>query len=108
MRKHVFAYVETKRTARRTYGGSNYTLTVYDLTGGKVERIGEVSACTAAHKGESSEAWGVVLAERPGILKVLAKRAAAKGDRYLQDMVKRDGGYHCWQFRELGVELHAL
>lgn len=108
MKKHVFAYVETKRTARRTYGGSNYTLTVYDLTGGKVKRIGEVSACTAAHKGESSEAWSVVLAKRPGILKVLAKRAAAKGDRYLQDMVKRDGGYHAWQFSELGVELHAL
>ena len=108
MRTYTFAYVETKRTTRRTYGGSNYTLTVYDLTGGKVEKLGTVDACTAAHKGEASEAWGVVLANRPGILRTLAKRAAAKGDKYLQDMVKRDSGYHIWQFQNLGVELHAL
>ena len=108
MKTYVFAYVETKRTIRRTYGGSNYTLTVYDLTGGKVEALGTVDACTAAHKGEASEAWSVVLAKRPGILRTLAKRATAKGDKYLQDMVKRNGGYHSWQFRDLGVELHAL
>jgi hypothetical protein len=83
-------------------------LNVYDLTGGNVERIGEVSACTAAHRGEASEAWGVVLAKRPGILRTLRKRAAAKGDSYLRGMVERDGGYYAWQFRELGVELHAL
>lgn len=108
MKKHVFAYVEKKRTVRRTYGGSNYTLSVYDLTGGNVEHLGDVDACTAAHKGESSEAWSVVLRERPRILPLLAKRAAASGDAYLIDMVKRSGGYHAWQFQDLGVELHAL
>lgn len=108
MKKHVFAYVETKRTVRRTYGGSNYTLTVYDLTGGNVVKLGEVQACTAAHKGEASEAWSVVMKERPGILKVLAKRAKAKGNTYLLKQATEGGGYHCWQFRDLGVELHAL
>lgn len=106
MKRYVFGYTVAKSTPRRTYGGTNYTLNVYDLTGGNVERLGEVSACTAAHKGESSEAWSVVLAKRPGILRTLRKRA--KGDTYLQSMVDRDGGYHCWQFRDLGVELHQL
>lgn len=108
MKKLVFAYVETKRTARRTYGGSNYTLTVYDLTGGNVEKIGEVSACTAAHKGEASEAWSVVIAKRPNVLPLLAKRAKAKGDAYLLKQATTERGYHCWQFRDLGVELHSL
>lgn len=107
MKKHVFAYVVTKSTPRRTYGGMNYTLTVYDLTRGKVERLGEVSACTAAHKGEASEAWSVVVAKRPAILRTLVRRAKAKGDAYLLEQATT-GGYHCWQFRELGVELHAL
>ncbi len=108
MKKHVFAYVVAKSTTRRVYGGSNYTLNVYDLTGGRVERIGEVSACTAAHKGEASEAWGVVLKARPGILKTLYSRAKAKGDAYLMKRAKEDAGYHMWQYRDLGVELHAL
>ena len=108
MKKHVFAYVETKRTKRRTYGGSNYTLTVYDLTGGNVECLGTVDACTAAHKGEASEAWSVVVAKRPRILRTLAARAKAKGDAYLLEMATTERGYHCWQFREIGVELHAL
>lgn len=108
MKKHVFAYTVAKSTPRRTYGGINYTLHVYDLTGGKVERIGEVSACTAAHKGEASEAWSVVLKARPRIVDTLYKRAKAKGDTYLMERAKADGGYHLWQYRDLGVELHAL
>lgn len=108
MKRYTFAYVETKRTVRRTYGGSNYTLTVYDLTGGKVEKLGTVDACTAAHKGESSEAWSVVIAKRPAILRTLAARAKANGDAYLLKQATTERGYHCWQFRDLGVELHAL
>lgn len=108
MKRYVFGYVVTKSTPRRTYGGTNYTLTVYDLTGGKVERLGTVDACTAAHRGESSEAWSVVTAQRPAILRTLAKRARAKGDAYLLKQATTERGYHCWQFRELGVELHAL
>lgn len=108
MKKYVFAYVETKRTVRRTYGGSNYTLTVYDLTGGKVECLGTVDACTAGHKGESSEAWGVVLEKRPRILSILAKRAKEQNNAYLLKSVAENRGYHMWQYKELGVELHAL
>lgn len=108
MKKRVFAYVKIKDTPRRTYGGHNYTLAVYDITGGNVERIGEVSACTAAHKGEASEAWSVVLEKRPGILKTLAKRAKAKGDPWLIKQVKEERRYHVWQYRDLGVELHSL
>lgn len=108
MKRYTFAYVETKRTHSRTYGGSDYTLTVYDLTGGKVERLGTVTACTRGHKGEASEAWSVVTERRPGILRTLAKRAKAKGDAYLLKQATTERGYHCWQFRDLGVELHAL
>ena len=108
MKKYVFGYVETRRTVRRTYGGSNYTLSVYDLTGGNVELLGTVDACTAAHKGESSEAWGVVIAKRPRILGILAKRAKESGNTYLLRQTRENKSYHLWQYRDLGVELHAL
>jgi hypothetical protein len=108
MKKHVFGYTVAKSSTHRTYGGTNYTLHVYDLTSGNVERIGEVSACTAAHKGESSEAWSVVLDKRPNIARILYNRAKAKGDTYLMEKAKNDQGYHLWQYKELGVELHEL
>lgn len=108
MKKYVFGYVKTKDNPRRTYGGRNYTLAVYDLTGGNVQLLGTVDACTAAHKGEASEAWSEVLAHRPQLPKLLAKRARAIGDTYLERAATQRGGYHCWQFKQLGVELHAL
>lgn len=105
MKTRSFIYTEASRTVRRTYGGSNYTLNVYEITGGKLELLGTVKACTAAHKGESSEAWSVVIAKRPEVLRLLARRAKAKGDAYLLKQATTERGYHTWQFRELGVTL---
>ena len=57
----TYLYVEKSRKVRRTYGGSNYTLAVYEVKSkNDIVLIGECSACTAGHKGEVSEAWTVV------------------------------------------------
>lgn len=59
MKSYVFT--ESKRTVSRTYGGSNYTLEVYEIKNkNTINHIGSVSACTRGHKGEISEAWSVV------------------------------------------------
>ena len=112
MKKYVFAYVCDKRVARRTYGGTNYTLAVYELTGGAVKRIGTISKCTASHKGEDSEAWGVVLANRPKLAGIIKRRImdAKKPDAHLADHLKAEpiGAYWTWGFNEYGVELHNL
>lgn len=108
MKLYSFIYSEVKRTPRRTYGGTNYTLAVYEVTGGKVVRLGEVSACTAAHKGEASEAWSVVLEKRPNILKIIRARALKAGDKWIVNHIEENKGYHCWQFREFGVSLQSV
>lgn len=108
MKLYSFIYSEVKRTPRRTYGGTNYTLAVYEITGGKVVRLGEVSACTAAHKGELSEAWSVVLEKRPNILKIIRARALKAGETWIVKQIEEDKDYHYWQFRELGVTLQSV
>ena len=58
MRHFIFT-----RTARpdRAYGGENYKLTVYEFVKrGELNQIGTVSKNTRGHKGELSEAWGVI------------------------------------------------
>jgi hypothetical protein len=109
MKKHLFLYSEIKRTVRRTYGGSNYTLRVYEIVNGEVVEVGEVSACTAGHKGESSEAWHLIAEKRPEIIKLLCKRIARKEgkDSHRYTEAKR-GSYYSWQFREYGVELKSV
>lgn len=99
MNRHFF-FVCTSRTTSRTYGGSNYTLAVYENKGrGKFVHLGNVSACTRAHKGEVHEAWGVVLAKFPR----LGKRIAAlEGERY-------QSGHYSWQYRDLyGVRVDDM
>jgi hypothetical protein len=60
--KRHFFYIKKKETISRTYGGSNYTLAIYEIKKkGEVINCGEVSACTRGHKGESSEAWGLIV-----------------------------------------------
>ena len=108
MKTRSFIYSEVSRTTRRTYGGSNYELAVYEITGGKLEHLGNIKACTAGHKGESSEAWSVVIEKRPEVLRLLAKRAKAKGDAYLLKQATTERGYHRWQFRDLGVTLEKV
>ena len=105
MKKYIFAYVCTSRVVSRTYGGSNYTLTVFELTGGKVERIGETSQCTRAHKGEDSEAWTVVLNARPRLLGILKSRIEAANKGPVPENVNN---YWRRDFPDFGVELHNM
>lgn len=106
MKTRSFIYTEAKRTVRRTYGGSNYTLHIYEITGGKLVRVGEVSACTAGHKGEASEAWGVILEKFPRLRSTLIHRAKEAKNDYLQKEAER-ASYYAYQFRELGVSLES-
>lgn len=67
--KRHFFFTEKTRTISKTYGGSTYTLAVYEIVKkGVVKYIGEVKACTRAHKGELHEAWTAV------VNKVLTKK----------------------------------
>ena len=61
MKKLSFVYSVVKRTVSRTYGGSNYTLRVYQVVKNELVYIGEISGCTRGHKGEVSEAWGLII-----------------------------------------------
>lgn len=105
MKKFVFGYVCTSRKVSRMYGGSDYTLTVYELTGGKVVRIGETTRCTRGHKGEDSEAWTVVLNARPRLAGILKSRIEAANKEPVPETITN---YWRWQYSEHGVELHNL
>lgn len=79
--KYHFVFTKIKSTIRRTYGGENYTLAVYRIVKGETIRLGEVKACSAAHKGERSEAWSVAFASLPARTRntMLAWQKAASG-----------------------------
>lgn len=87
--RHFF-FTTIHEAVRRTYGGTNYTLAVWENKGkGKFVKIGEVSRCTAAHKGKVSEAFGVVweslsAREQRRLLKlpVIAKENAGGGGSF--------------------------
>ena len=92
----MFIYVCTDRKYSRTYGGSTYTLKVHEVKGSRLVYVGEVTACTRAHRGEDSEAWAVVANKYPK----LAKRVIEAG---------AEPGYYSWGYGEkAGVKLQSL
>jgi hypothetical protein len=106
--RQQFLITETIRKVRRTYGGSNYTLSIWENKGvGKLIYIGEVSACSSAHKGELSEAWGKILElkkVRRTILKEI-KTFCAKPENKNYSYLS----YYTWNMTELfGIELKQL
>jgi hypothetical protein len=70
-----FVYVCIERNISRTYGGSTYTMAIYENKGkGKLERVAQCSACTRAHMGEDSEVFTALIgagAIRPAVLRQL-------------------------------------
>lgn len=61
LKRHFF-YTETSRTVSRTYGGSAYTLAIWEvIKKGEIIRHGTTTACTRGHKGEAGEAWGFIV-----------------------------------------------
>lgn len=118
MKTYNFVFSEQKRTISRTYGGSNYTLNVYEIINGEPIKIGEAHACTRGHKGEESEAFGVIVKQRPEIIRKIETRCNRilkepnhphkyTAELFLKD-VKNSGGYYFWQFRDLGINLRKV
>ena len=79
MKKLVFGYVCDSARVRRTYGGTNYTLSVWKFGGGDPIRVGSVSRCNSSHKGEDSEAWGCLVDNDKAFRSVLKRRAKVAG-----------------------------
>jgi hypothetical protein len=106
MKNYNFVYTEKNRKISNTYGGSTYTLVVYEVVKNELIYLGEATACTRGHKGEESEAWTVVMTNRPKIQKILMsriKKAEGENDYYFQE-AKR-GQYYTWNFKKFGVSL---
>lgn len=104
----LFVYTEKSRTISRTYGGSTYTLNVWEIVKNKPVLLGTVTACTRGHMGEDSEAWSVVRKERPNIIKSLVReieKKEGKGSFYAKEA---KGNYYTWKFRDFGVQLQKL
>lgn len=116
MKQFNFLFTESKRTISRTYGGSNYTLQVYEVIKGETKHIGEVKACTRGHKGEESEAFGLIIKLRPQVIKAISRRCKKilekDPNNYTAKNFDRDvnnsGGYYSWRFRELGLSLKKI
>ena len=70
--KRHFVCLIDKQRARRMYGGFNYRGRVYEIKKkGAMVYLLEFKACTAYHKGEASEAWGLVLKLNPAIMRAI-------------------------------------
>jgi hypothetical protein len=100
--KRHFIYTVGNVKVSRTYGGSDYTVTVYENKGrGKLVRLGERTACTRGHKGEASEAWSVVMQALPRLCKALAKLPDAEREQYTYY-------YHYTMCERLGISLQQI
>ena len=116
MKTKLFIYSIIDRKISRTYGGSTYTVNVYEVTkNNDLEFIADHKACTRSHKGEGSEAFGALLKAKPEIKKLLIRRAKAvlKNDteNYNAKTVLRDidnsGGYYNYCYKDFGVNLRS-
>lgn len=103
MKKYNFVFVEKNRKVSRTYGGSDYTLSVYEVVKDELIHLGDVKACTRGHMGEEHEAWRVVRKERPNVIKLLARRIKKSGDKHISDPAKTN--YYTWNYRNYGVQI---
>lgn len=105
MKKYSFFYTEKDRKISRTYGGSTYTLNVYEIVNNEIIFLGNVTACTRGHMGEDSEAWSIVREKRSQVIKTLVKRISKElgaNDYYAKEA---KGNYYTWRFKDFGVSL---
>jgi hypothetical protein len=116
MKTKLFIYSITSRVISKTYGGSNYTFSVYEVIKNDLVFIAEGKACTRGHKGEDSEAFGQLIKARPDIKKMLIRNAKkalkANPDNYdaksiLKD-VENSGGYYFYNMRNFGLNLKSV
>lgn len=103
--KRHFVAVIGPYQARR-YGGANYKGAVYENKGrGRLDFVGKFSACTAAHRGEEHEAWCVVAAAFPKMVKRMVAELKARGDIRADNVAS----YYHWHLREeLGIDLMMI
>jgi hypothetical protein len=113
---NLFVYSIKNVKVSRTYGGSNYTVRVYQLLKNDLKFIGERKACTRGHKGEDSEAFSVIVENCPEVIKSVKRRAALKlksdpndyaAKNTLKD-IKNSGGYYFRYMEEFGLKLKSI
>jgi hypothetical protein len=107
MKTRNFIFTESKRVFSKTYGGSTYTMNVYEIINNRPEKIGEVTACTRAHMGEESEVWRFVKDKNPSMIKqMLTKAKKQKGLSDLEYHLNRN--YWIYAYNNLGVTLEKV
>lgn len=103
----TFIFTKSKSSVRRTYGGENYTLQVYEVKSkNNIVHVGEVSRCSASHKGEISEAYTVVFNS-------LSKRKQNQIKRISKEDKNKTLGltsYYSWSYTPelLGITLKEI
>lgn len=117
MKTQLFVYSISDRKISRTYGGSTYTVNVYEVTkDNNLTFVASKTANTRGHKGEDSEAFGALIAERPDIKKRLISRAKAalkavpdswEAKSLLKD-VDNSGGYYSRHYEKFGIRLRSV
>jgi len=113
MKTKLFIYSITDRKISRTYGGTTYKFSIYEVVKNDFQFIASGIACNRGHKGSDSEAFGVLLKERPELKKLLLKRAnrilKTDPNNYNAKMLLKDvdnsGGYYFRYMEEFGVKL---
>ena len=116
MKLKLFIYTIADRKVSKTYGGSNYTINVYEVKDNDVKFVTSKKACTRAHKGEVSEAFGALIVERPEIKKMLVRNAkkVLKDDprnyeaQSLMGDIENSGGYYYRHFERFGLRLRGI
>ena len=114
MKPKLFIYSITDRKVSRTYGGTTYTYSVYEVTKDHdLKFIADGKACNRGHKGEDSEAFGTLLKARPELKKLLIRNAKKLlvsdpsnfyAKNLLSDIVN-SGGYYSRHFELFGLRL---
>ena len=96
--KHHIVFTVGNVKVSRTYGGCNYTVSVYENKGrGRLVYLGERTACTRGHKGSDHEAWSAALNASPALTR------AAKRDGLSLSYFDRYGGENKgWMVQRLG------
>jgi len=116
MKTNLFIYSITERKISKTYGGTTYFFNVYQVLNNDINFVAAGEACTRGHKGEESEAFGVLIQAMPEIKKMLIRNAkkVLKTDpqnynaKSLLKDVENSGGYYFRYFENFGLRLKSV
>ncbi len=116
MKTKLFVFTITSEKVSKTYGGTTYTYSVYEVIKDDLKFITDGKACNRGHKGEDSEAFGSLIKARPDIKKMLIRNAnkVLKTDPqnyYANNIIKdvnNSGGYYSYHFQNFGLRLKKI